>query len=116
MNECSRCGQCCLWINLGRVQSATKDQRDYASARGAVEDKGFFLIPFKCPHLHQTYERFESDDPITYYCDIHDTKPKLCKEFDGKMYKNRVLYWVPDECKMSNKNKDSGVLSNKNWT
>jgi Fe-S-cluster containining protein len=109
MNECSRCGKCCSFIVLSRIQGATKDSKEYARAHGLVEDQGFFLIPFECPHLYMEVGGL-------FGCDIHETKPKICKGFDGKHYKNRTIYWVPKECTMSKKNSNSGVLSNKNWT
>jgi hypothetical protein len=64
------------------------------------------MIPFECPHLHQTYERFESKDPVTYYCDIQDSKPQACKDFDGKPISHGRRYYVPDCCSMTKKRKD----------
>jgi Fe-S-cluster containining protein len=115
MNTCSHCGACCTKINLGRVAQFREEQKEYMRAHGVVEDQGFFLVPFKCPHLKiHTVERVAHystktgekipDEPFNqidgFICDIHDNKPKICKEFDGSRYKNRKLFWVPSSCTM----------------
>jgi Fe-S-cluster containining protein len=102
MGTCQQCGKCCEKVSLGRINNYTADQKEYLRAHGAVEDQGFFLIPFKCPHLIRVLNHADNpeDDFINHACVIHDTKPKICKQFDGKQYKNHALYWVPRECEM----------------
>jgi len=93
---CSQCGECCKYITLGRISQYREEQKEYMRAHGIAEDQGFFIIPFKCPHL----EVKAVDDKWVHVCDIHDKKPKICAQFDGKKYKNHTLYWVPKECTM----------------
>ena len=102
MGKCNQCGECCKYINLGRVISMTPEHKDYVLARGAVQDQGFFLLPFVCPHLIGDIRTVMNGKTIseTWKCDIHATKPKICQEFDGKRYKNHKIYWVPKECTM----------------
>jgi Fe-S-cluster containining protein len=97
---CSQCGECCKYITLGRISQYREDQKEYLRTHGVLEDQGFFIIPFKCPHLELKVKSV--DDTIwVHICDIQDTKPKICKQFDGRKFKNRTLYWVPKCCKMA---------------
>jgi len=106
--RCSMCGECCTKINLGRVAQFKEEQKEYLRAHGVIEDQGFFLIPFTCPHLKTHVDEFvydgiytpADDIQFTRKCNIHDKKPKICQKFDGKRYKNHTIFWVPRGCNM----------------
>jgi len=87
-----------MYLTLGRVNNSTPVQRDYARTHGVIEDQGYFLIPFKCPHLQRSDAGMGETE---YRCDIYEDRPKLCKEFDGRHYKNHHIYWVPKECSLA---------------
>ena len=113
MSECSRCGQCCRYINFGLANNLKAEAREYLMAKGAYIDQGFMVLDHTCPNLKEGvwiddpgYE-FESEGApllkhghIGSICLIHDHKPKLCRQFDGRRYINHTLYYVPEGCSM----------------
>ena len=98
--RCNQCGECCKYINLGRVAQFREEQKEYIRAHGVIEDQGFFLVPFRCPHLIELI-RDGTGTIKRSHCNIHDTKPKICQKFDGKRYKNHTIFWVPKSCTMA---------------
>jgi len=74
MGDCRRCGKCCtgLTFTLPGVAS-NRLFREYYQAHGCRIEGNTLHVPLRCPHL--TEENL---------CDIHDTKPLLCKTFRGK--------------------------------
>jgi Fe-S-cluster containining protein len=102
---CSQCGKCCrLFIPAGFTYG--QDWLEYYNAHGFKveymdDGKGGFkpkalLIPVQCPHLRDTQEdKFECcrDEPRTYYCDIYETRPVLCRT-DSK----KAMYYKPEGC------------------
>ena len=101
------CGtaDCCKYINLGRILNFPPQQKEYLRAHGVVEDQGFFLIPFRCPHLATSPKDSSEFNKIVgeNYCDIHDHKPKICADWNGKKFQNHMLIWVPRNCSLAKK-------------
>lgn len=106
MTDCNRCGECCKYVVFGLVSRSTKDEAEYFRAHGFIEEQGLWLIPFQCPHLKQAgirhvIKNYTNTMEIYYFCDIHETKPRYCKDFDGRRYRNHTLSWVPKGCSMA---------------
>lgn len=105
--ECSRCGACCESIAFSTT-GMNNDSIDGFLAKGLKRDGEFLLIPYVCVHLRYT-ENLKSDfrdqEVAKYrtYCDIHDTKPKRCKEFVGKPARAGIRFYVPPGCTMKEK-------------
>lgn len=57
--------------------------REYYKARGCTTKANLVIIPSRCPHLNK--------DNL---CDIHNTKPILCKIDRGRSEK----YYRPEGC------------------
>ena len=83
---CQECGECCKWISLDIVKPSEKEEdgvHDWFEARNIeVLDEDCdghwkVKIPFPCPHLQENEGKFR--------CDIYETRPKPCAEFDGRM-------------------------------
>jgi len=89
-DKCKRCGECCRYLRF-RVEGIgkDKDQLEYWNARGCTIEGDVIVIPFVCPHLKNNL------------CDIHETKPKLCKQFRGQKESN---FYVPKNCGYNNDN------------
>jgi hypothetical protein len=88
---CIRCGECCKWFVLGAAVDLDQETVSYIYARGGKIAQGYVVVPSRCPHL------IEGD---VCACDIHETKPQICANFNGKRVgENGLNYYVPDGCK-----------------
>ena len=79
---------CCRYIVFDRP-FITKDMAEYYVAHGCrVEQKPnrqwVIVVPMKCPQL--------GDDNL---CKIHNNKPKLCLDLNGKTKRN---YYLTEGC------------------
>ena len=73
--------ECCRWVGFA-VNMLSIKQAEYYRARGCKLFRGVVLVPSNCPHLTPENK-----------CDIHETKPRQCKEFVGQSG-----YFVPTKC------------------
>jgi len=82
-DKCKRCGKCCQQIIFYAVLNGI-DWNEYYYRRGCVEVPGVgMVVPSVCPHLRHT-DNLKSDFRDQnikdgYYCDIYETRPRLCK-------------------------------------
>ena len=84
---CKRCGACCKIVAFDLP--GLKDEPDYINyykTRGFKVEGDRIIVPTRCPHL--------TADNL---CDINDTKPIQCKQWDGKNDKREGVY-IPPEC------------------
>ena len=105
MAECSRCGECCRTIPIGRIGSFKLEQREYLLTHGCRIEHGMMLIPIECPHLKDTGNLKSDfrDQEVARgktYCDIYENRPPACRDFDGKPISHGRKYFVPDKCTM----------------
>jgi Fe-S-cluster containining protein len=63
------------------------------------------LLPYTCPHLEYEFaacaipgDEKEAEKDIRCLCNIHENKPKICQQFNGKRFFNHQLYYVPEGC------------------
>lgn len=85
MGECSKCGACCKFLTFEIPGLSEKRiQLEYYKAHGCKIEGNIVIVPMRCPHL--------TEDNL---CDIHETKPFLCKSWNGEKRKG---IWVPKEC------------------
>lgn len=90
MSECSRCGECCRWMVIGkRGHGLSKDAIEYLEARADKEVKGIFLIDSPCKYQNGDFD-----------CLIYGSRPKLCRVFKGKPNYGGQLFYVPEICSM----------------
>ena len=94
MGECSRCGKCCMVIPITNIRGIKPGLKNYLLVHGCTIEHGTMLVPFPCPHLYMEVGGL-------FGCDIHETKPQTCKDFDGRPISHGRKYFVPDGCTMS---------------
>lgn len=97
VGTCSACGECCIWAVLANKRGLSREQIEYLKARADRETDEYFLVKSPCKHLR---EEFGSDELIGRFCTIYDTRPELCRKFNGKKIRNGQRYYVPDSCTM----------------
>jgi hypothetical protein len=84
------------------------ESKQYLLVHGCRIEHGEMLVPLACPHLRETANLksdFRDQDVAMgkTYCDIQDTKPQSCKDFDGRPISHGRKYFVPDGCTMTKK-------------
>lgn len=84
---CMRCGKCCMSMSFegGLVNAEERDvirwmelhglQIDYYHKKGRL--RYAFTVPLRCKELIEEDGR--------YRCNIYDTRPQMCREYDGSM-------------------------------
>lgn len=101
MGDCSHCGECCKWIVFGRLGNFDKKSVQYFLAHGGKVEQGFILIPSICKHLVKSVKWGSGGSAYESLCGIQETKPDICKSYNGKRYENRHYFWVPKNCTMA---------------
>lgn len=82
--SCKKCGICCQWMYIITYEANYKPS-ELDVLRGMEKvDSMTVRIPLACKEF----------DPETKLCKIHDTKPKVCRN-----YPEVVGYPIPKECK-----------------
>ena len=73
MAECRKCGKCCKYTIFQIPSSLPKSYASYYEARGftVLLEQRTLVLNVPCPHL------------VDGLCDIHDSKPKLCRDFES---------------------------------
>jgi hypothetical protein len=94
MGDCSRCGFCCTILPIAYLRDLKPGQKEYLLTHGCTIEHGTVLVPLICPHLV-----IEDNGKTT--CDIHETKPQTCKDFDGRHLSHGRKYFIPDCCTMA---------------
>ncbi len=89
--KCNKCGECCkvLGFTVNGLQNDRLKQK-YYKAHGCRIEKDMVFVPMACPHL--------TKDNL---CDIHETKPVLCKIF--KWQSKREGFITPKGCAFKSK-------------
>ena len=100
MGDCSRCGECCMWLPVAPVAGCDTGTTTYYRARGLREDGGIFLVYAPCPHLECSET---SEEGKRYLCNIHGSKPGMCRNFDGGEKAYGTKYYRPPDCSMAEK-------------
>jgi hypothetical protein len=92
-------------LSIGNIRSIKPDAKNYLLMHGCRIEHGMMLVPLVCPHLQilKTINPGCTDEHDVYYCDIQDTKPQTCKDFDGRPISHGRKYFVPDGCTMTKK-------------
>lgn len=111
MTGCSQCGECCRWFVVSQKRGLTPWQVAYLRERCDRETDQYFLLDAPCKHLKRTANLKSDfrDQEIAngeYYCDMYNTRPQICRDYQGKRYSNGQIYYVPESCNLSAKDKD----------
>jgi Fe-S-cluster containining protein len=89
---CLQCGKCCMSMTFfgGEVDDEARDEIrwielhglkiDYVASNGALEY--YFTIPRRCDMLQ---ERAGPNGSHEYVCSIYDTRPQMCRDYDGSV-------------------------------
>jgi hypothetical protein len=89
---CLECGKCCMSMTFfgGEVDEEARDEIywmelhglkiDYVRKRGYVEY--YFTIPQRCGALQ---EKKRADGKTEYICGVYETRPQMCRDYDGTM-------------------------------
>ena len=77
-NECKRCGWCCTHVILKIDQPFDKVSRTWLAARGIQIEKGFLVIPSRCPHYGRGVIASPGVVGKQSHCDIYTQRPTLC--------------------------------------
>lgn len=89
---CLICGKCCMSMTFfgGEVDDDARDEIhwmelhgfkiDYVKKRGQTEY--YFSIPQRCNALQEIKT---GDGAINYVCGVYETRPQMCREYDGRM-------------------------------
>ena len=89
---CLQCGKCCMWMTFcgGEVDDEARDEIhwmelhgfkiDYVTENGGTEY--YFTIPQRCNMLQ---ERPNTSGSTEYVCGIYETRPQMCRDYDGSM-------------------------------
>lgn len=97
-HQCNRCGECCRWAGIARMNALSKKDREYFRVRADKIDQGWALVFSPCKHL--------INDPITVNglivtsCSIYNDRPQCCRDFKGKARHGRDIHYVPECCSM----------------
>lgn len=93
---------------MGRRETLSRMQLEYALVRADREVDGYFLVYAPCKHLTYEWQGKEVssafmgvEKDVTAKCRIHETKPVLCKVFRGKNHYGGHELVVLPECKMA---------------
>ena len=95
MNECSQCGSCCKELAIAIDRKIDPTARAYYLARGCVIKRGVVFAQYPCPSL--IYPDIAGG---IYRCGIHETRPQMCRDYDGRAISHGRRYLVPDGCTM----------------
>lgn len=95
-HSCARCGSCCEWFVIANQKGLTVDQRDYMDARSDAKFGDFYMVHAPCRFLIQGTK----EDPKAK-CEIYKTRPKLCRQYNGKPQFGRQKFAVPPGCAMA---------------
>ena len=96
--ECQRCGECCTWMPIARKKDVGPEQLSYLRARSDKETDSVFLVKSPCKHLVKTAEGIWGSS-----CGIYETRPLVCRAYRGKRFSNGIVYYVPEGCRMGEK-------------
>jgi Fe-S-cluster containining protein len=89
---CLQCGKCCMSMTFfgGEVDDEARDEIkwmelhglkiDYVKKRGRTEY--YFSIPQRCNALQEIKA---GDGPTQYVCGVYETRPQMCRDYDGAM-------------------------------
>ena len=113
MTECSRCGECCRYLVIGKEKELNADQRRYLIFRGAEFHQGLVMIFHPCHCLkyiwadtgniagvdEMTSDRLR-DGIIIAQCCVHNWKPEMCRLYKGKKITKGIHYYIPERCRM----------------
>jgi len=88
-------------IPIANIRGIEPGQKNYLLTHGCIIEHGTMLVPFPCPHLIFSNEDDIVNGKPVSKCDIHETKPQTCKDFDGRPISHGRKYFVPDDCTMS---------------
>ena len=88
--KCRQCGKCCrsLSFYINPMPSIIQ----FYKARGCIVKQNVVHIPCICPQL----------DVLTNKCDVHKTKPDVCKFYGTVTTKG---FYVPDGCGYADREK-----------
>ena len=89
---CLQCGKCCMEMTFsgGEVDEAARDEIRWMELHGLkvdyIRENGrqeyTFTIPRRCTAL----EEKQADDGRTLYaCGIYETRPQMCRDYDGSV-------------------------------
>ena len=95
MTECNQCGACCKELPVAINSKLDPNARAYYLARGCVIKNGVVFAQCPCPNL--ICPDFVGGK---YRCGIYETRPRMCKDFDGRVSSHGRRYLVPDSCTM----------------
>ena len=87
-----------MWLPVAPVAGCESGIKTYYQARGLREDQGVFLVYAPCPHLECCATDGEEK---RYQCNIHDSKPGVCRTFNGGKGAYGMRHYVPPECSMA---------------
>lgn len=82
---CGACGECCRSFSFDMKKPSDWDEGEivrWLKERGVkvVRDDGDCFrirLQLDCPHI---------SDEAPYRCDIYETRPEVCRKFDGRMH------------------------------
>jgi hypothetical protein len=89
---CLECGKCCMAMTFygGEVDDEVRDEIywmelhgfkiDYAKKRGELVY--YFTIPQRCNALQEIKT---SEGKTHYVCGVYETRPQMCRDYDGTM-------------------------------
>jgi Fe-S-cluster containining protein len=89
---CLQCGKCCMAMSFygGEVDDEVRDEIywmelhgfkiDYVKKRGHLEY--FFTIPQRCNALQEIKT---AEGQTNYVCGVYETRPQMCRDYDGTM-------------------------------
>lgn len=93
--ECSQCGACCKELPVAINRKIDPIARAYYLARGCIIKQGVVFAQCSCPNL--IYPDITGGK---YKCGIRETRPQMCKDFNGKAISHGRKHFVPENCTM----------------
>ncbi len=89
---CLICGKCCMAMTFsgGEVDTEARDEIHWMELHGLkidyVEERGkkeyYFTIPKRCDALQEIKT---SSGATNYVCGVYETRPQMCRDYDGRM-------------------------------
>ncbi len=89
---CLQCGKCCRAMTFfgGEVDDESRDEIRWMELHGLKIDyvqsefstDYYFTIPKRCDALQ---ERKTENGMTEYVCGVYDTRPQMCRDYDGSM-------------------------------
>lgn len=93
--ECSQCGACCKELPVAINRKIDPIARAYYLTRGCIIKQGVVFAQCSCPNL--IYPDITGGK---YKCGIRETRPQMCKDFNGKAISHGRKFLVPESCTM----------------